>query len=548
MADTAALVVALSAQLSKFEKDLAKAGVIAEREVKNIEGKFEKMNPQVKASFLGNLFSTALTSSIDAATKAVTDFYARFKELDKQAQITGQSIKDMWAFQEAAKQGGASTEDALRGLREMLNLMNQMKRGQGNSLSELFDRNPQALQGINREALTLQQSMELVANMVRDARSELDKVDVAKAAGLSEEWVKTLERGGPAVTNIVAGFRAAAPPLDDLVAKAKLFDDYMKSAADWIKADTAAFIQNTIREFQGIKQFITGKGPTDTFADRFDALPKAPGGPTGARTTNVPFKAPAAAASAAAEASAYDRANDQITKHIALLEADSQAVGKNAGEQERLRTIATLKAAADRDGLKITAAMTEQMNAQANAAAAAALKLALAQHQLQEINEASREFGSGLADAFKGLVLEGKKLDEVLKNLMNRMASKAIDKMFDLIFAAGAGQSTSIFGALMKGFGGARAGGGSVSSGSSYLVGEHGPELFAPGQSGMVVPNQAIGRGRGGGLTVAPVYNIDASGADTAAVARLQAALIATNRSLEARALAAVSSHMARGA
>jgi hypothetical protein len=230
------------------------------------------------------------------------------------------------------------------------------------------------------------------------------------------------------------------------------------------------------------------------------------------------------------------------------MNADTAATFKNADGKENLRTIATLQAAAEKDGIKITAEMTAQMNAQAAAAGEAALKLAKAQHQLAEINDASREFGSALSDAFKGMVLEGKKLDEVLRNLTNRMASKAIDKMFDLIFAAGAGQSTSIFGALLKGFGGARAGGGSVSGGSSYLVGEHGPELFAPGQSGMVVPNQALGRGRGGGLTVAPVYNIDASGADTAAVARLQAALIATNRSLESRALSAVAAHMARGA
>jgi hypothetical protein len=253
-------------------------------------------------------------------------------------------------------------------------------------------------------------------------------------------------------------------------------------------------------------------------------------------------------APAASEASAWDRANEQISKHIGLMNADTAAVGENAGEHEKLRTIALLEEAAKRDRLKITDEVTRAINAQAAAAGEAALKLAKAQHQLAEINDASREFGSALSDAFKGMVLEGKKLDEVLRNLTNRMASKAIDRMFDLIFAAGAGQSTSIFGALLKGFGGARAGGGSVSGGSSYLVGEHGPELFAPGQSGMVIPNQAIGRGRGGGLTVAPVYNIDASGADTAAVARLQAALIATNRSLESRALSAVAAHMARGA
>jgi tape measure domain-containing protein len=46
------------------------------------------------------------------------------------------------------------------------------------------------------------------------------------------------------------------------------------------------------------------------------------------------------------------------------------------------------------------------------------------------------------------------------------------------------------------GFGGARASGGPVSSGSAYLVGERGPELFVPSSSGRIVPNG------GGGVTI----------------------------------------------
>lgn len=43
--------------------------------------------------------------------------------------------------------------------------------------------------------------------------------------------------------------------------------------------------------------------------------------------------------------------------------------------------------------------------------------------------------------------------------------------------------------------GGGRAQGGNVSSGSSYLVGEHGPELFTPGTSGSITPNNKMGGG-----------------------------------------------------
>jgi hypothetical protein len=51
-------------------------------------------------------------------------------------------------------------------------------------------------------------------------------------------------------------------------------------------------------------------------------------------------------------------------------------------------------------------------------------------------------------------------------------------------------------------FGGARAMGGPVSAGKSYLVGERGPELFTPSGSGNIIPNSAMGGGTVINLTV----------------------------------------------
>jgi phage-related minor tail protein len=46
---------------------------------------------------------------------------------------------------------------------------------------------------------------------------------------------------------------------------------------------------------------------------------------------------------------------------------------------------------------------------------------------------------------------------------------------------------------IFQGFGGGRASGGPVAGGTAYLVGEQGPELFVPGQSGRIVPNGGTG-------------------------------------------------------
>ena len=48
-----------------------------------------------------------------------------------------------------------------------------------------------------------------------------------------------------------------------------------------------------------------------------------------------------------------------------------------------------------------------------------------------------------------------------------------------------------------KVFGGGKAAGGPVNAGTTYLVGERGPELFTPSGSGSIIPNHKLGGGGG---------------------------------------------------
>jgi hypothetical protein len=68
-----------------------------------------------------------------------------------------------------------------------------------------------------------------------------------------------------------------------------------------------------------------------------------------------------------------------------------------------------------------------------------------------------------------------------------------------------------IIGPEERRFAGRRAMGGPVSGGSSYIVGERGPEIFTPSSSGMITPNSAIG-----GNTI----TINVQGADPQAVVK----------------------------
>jgi hypothetical protein len=65
---------------------------------------------------------------------------------------------------------------------------------------------------------------------------------------------------------------------------------------------------------------------------------------------------------------------------------------------------------------------------------------------------------------------------------------------------------SKIGGAIGGMFGGGKASGGPVSAGTTYLVGEKGPELFTPSSSGRIIPNSAMGGGSN-------VINITVNGA-----------------------------------
>ena len=147
-----------------------------------------------------------------------------------------------------------------------------------------------------------------------------------------------------------------------------------------------------------------------------------------------------------------------------------------------------------------------------------------AREQLKELQETAVEAYGGSAEALaeyeQGLInaklmvlnlAENINLSNSQQNYLRVLVDtgeieKALD-MLDLVKAGGYTDATNAMRfrgtrtADLSGlkFGGARASGGPVMAGGSYLVGERGPELFTPGTSGNITPNNALG---GGNITV----------------------------------------------
>lgn len=125
-----------------------------------------------------------------------------------------------------------------------------------------------------------------------------------------------------------------------------------------------------------------------------------------------------------------------------------------------------------------------------------------------------RALGQGLGESLKsglGDYLSGIETD--WKGLLRRMAIEAAESEVFSALANLTGPAGTFFKFL--GFGGARAGGGDVRAGTSYLVGEAGPERFTPFASGHITPADKLGSG----LSIGQI-NVDARGAtDPAAIA-----------------------------
>ena len=115
----------------------------------------------------------------------------------------------------------------------------------------------------------------------------------------------------------------------------------------------------------------------------------------------------------------------------------------------------------------------------------------------------AQSLGLTFSSAFEDAIVEGGKLSDMLKGLEKDILRIITRQLVTEPLAQGISGFISSAGPSI--FGGARANGGPVSAGRSFLVGEKGPELFTPANSGTITPN-----GQVGGMTVNKRFVIEA--------------------------------------
>lgn len=123
--------------------------------------------------------------------------------------------------------------------------------------------------------------------------------------------------------------------------------------------------------------------------------------------------------------------------------------------------------------------------------------------ELTQMQRLAQDVGDTIANSFEDAIFTGQKLSTVLRQLALDLMRMLFNQMITQQLAASIG---TFFG--MPPLPGFRAQGGSVNARSPYIVGEKGPELFVPGSSGAIVPNNKLAAAGEGGGSVNITYNI----------------------------------------
>lgn len=152
----------------------------------------------------------------------------------------------------------------------------------------------------------------------------------------------------------------------------------------------------------------------------------------------------------------------------------------------------------------------------ANASALELLKKA--QEEANEVGDAAKDMGLTFQSAFEAAIIEGNNLravlvgmlDDIAKIILRQSIIEPVGNFISGIVSGilGGGSVGKIFGTQSTP---GKAHGGPVAGGKTVLVGERGPELFVPGASGKIIPNNKLGGG-GGDVNISITVNSETGG------------------------------------
>jgi hypothetical protein len=536
MADEPQLIVALRAELAKFEADLRKAGLIAEGELKNVENKLGLVGAAVSG-----LIGGAVGGAIGALSHRLLDLVNPTRLVADAIDLVGQQIVDSFA---AGAPELRTLDAALKDHSETVKALREHYGDAGKALREFATESVEVLKTRQSAALIeLQINLDKLATATVNATTRivpsLSEIETG-VAELSQVIETREQRFKPfldALTALRASVQAGAPDIRafrDAVAQIAaerggdkniqlLANELLRMTEEASKADralralrdgmsglgaAAAEAAAQGARFATALEKIGAIAPTQ-LSDRARALQLYNEAISQTQGLEERRAAEAAYSDALKRISeqerqratavvetetAFDRAVITANKRIAVMNAEAAAIGKGVFEQARMRKEAELLDAAQRQGAIATDEQRkkiEELSIKYGEAAANATKANEAFRLASSITTTGVDkFTDALVDVASG----AKNFEEAFRE----MTASVLKDIAKLIVKAQLLKLLEPLTGTLTGVLAGKQAGGPVLGGVAYRVGERGPEIFVPSTSGVIVPNAAISSGVGG--------------------------------------------------
>ena len=541
MADTAALVVALSAQLTKFEKDMKQANAIADREVRRIEERFAKMVVRVPGidELSTRLKALATGAGLAALTHQMIELTRQVNELGDTAERVGLTTDQVQEFRFAVAATGGDLEKADTALDRFSKAMSEAAEGT-NDLAKFLRLNNVAITDARGNLLPMLTLLEKYANLVKNAKTPADQLRLSmdvfgRQAG--PQMTEVLREGAEGLRKWAEEARKNGAVIDkELIEKAqKLNDEWSKlkltfavtaqqvavSTWDLLRrslnsvVDAMAEFINKYIEMKNLAEQPTAMGAPGEETSGFNVpgvgfVPNLSGGrpnilinkpspgaplPT-ARPSNIP-SGDQTTQMLRGQDEAFKKLIETQQHRIELLKLEGDLIGESIETQTYFKTAIELENAALTQNIPLTAERNKKIEELATAAGKAAGETARLKDNFKGMNEAIQFFGNEAIDIMIGLTNRTMTAADAMKQLTNTLIKALLQASLlgqgPLAGIMGLGPSTAggtggLLGALFTKPPGMQ-GGGPVAAGHPYWVGERGKELFVPGESGSIVPS-----------------------------------------------------------
>lgn len=206
---------------------------------------------------------------------------------------------------------------------------------------------------------------------------------------------------------------------------------------------------------------------------------------------------------------------DKLAEYLNNLRQENELLQINERDRAAVKAVMDAENIARREGTVLSEAYRQSVENSAYANYDLKKSIQDTSERMKEMREFSNQLAASMSSGFEDAIIKGSDLRDVLKGILDDIGRIVIRNQITKPLANylsggsdGGGGASEIFSFASSLFGGFRAAGGPVSSGKAYVVGEKGPEIFAPNMNGAIVPNSALG---GGGNNV--VVNVNVTGA-----------------------------------